>query len=116
MSRIVRYQVDDETGTGPGIGQPASLAAIVNQLEEDIVFGRLHPCQRVIEDDLITRFAAKRHVVRQALADLERMGLIERIPNRGALVRAYGPDEVKQLYVVRDLLETQAACRSFYLI
>jgi DNA-binding GntR family transcriptional regulator len=85
------------------------VAAIVSTLEEDIVFGRAHPRERLIEEELLARFATKRHIVRQAFVELERMGLVDRIPNRGAMVHAYTADQVRQLYSVRDLLETQAA-------
>ncbi|PHK95618.1 GntR family transcriptional regulator [Pseudoroseomonas rhizosphaerae] len=84
-------------------------AAIAAALEEDIVFGRLHTRERLIEEELAERFRATRHTVRQALAELERMRLIERIPHRGALVKAYNPAEVRQLYALREMLETQAA-------
>jgi len=88
---------------------PALLPGIVATLEEDIVFGHLHPRERLIEEELAARFGASRHTIRQALGELERMGLIERIPNRGALVKAYSQAEVEQLYALRVLLETQAA-------
>jgi DNA-binding GntR family transcriptional regulator len=84
-------------------------AVVVAALEEDIVFGRLHPRERLIEDDLMQRFAVKRHVVREVLATLDRMGLIERRRNVGALVRSFAPKEVTELYAVRGLLETEAA-------
>lgn len=84
-------------------------AAIAAALEEDIVFGRLHPRERLIEEELAERFRATRHTIRQALAELERMRLIERIPHRGALVKAYNAEEVRQLYALREMLETQAA-------
>lgn len=82
---------------------------IVQRIEEDIVFGRLHPRERLVEEALAERFGVKRHIVREALADLERRGLIERFRNRGAMVKAYTPDEVEQLYAVRALLETSCA-------
>jgi DNA-binding GntR family transcriptional regulator len=82
---------------------------IVEQLETDIVFGRLHPRERLVEDDLLTRFAAKRHVVRQALVELERMGLVNRARNRGAAVADFTPAAVDQIYGVRRMLETGAA-------
>jgi len=85
------------------------LNPVVASLEQDIVLGRLHPRERLVEDDLMRRFSVKRHVIRQALADLEQMGVVDRIPNRGAMVRVYAAEDIQQLYVVRDLLETQAA-------
>ncbi|HEY0218324.1 MAG TPA: GntR family transcriptional regulator [Afipia sp.] len=87
----------------------ASVTGVVEQIEEDIVLGRLHPRERLIEDELMERFGAKRHVIRQALIDLGRMGVIERVPNRGAQVRSYTADAVRQLYQMREMLETTAA-------
>jgi DNA-binding GntR family transcriptional regulator len=83
----------------------------VAELEEEIVLGRLHPRQRITEDELLERFGLKRHVVREVLATLERMGLVERRRNIGALVRSFTPREVRELYAVRVLLETEAARR-----
>lgn len=85
------------------------LAAITATLEEDIVFGRLHPRERLTEDELMGRFDSKRHAVREVLARLERMGLVERRRNVGALVRSFSSREVAELYAVRALLESEAA-------
>lgn len=84
------------------------LKQVIDQLEEDIVFGRRRPRERLVEDDLVADFGAKKHVIRQALADLERMGLVERIRNKGATVREYTPENVRQIYSVRRLLEAEA--------
>ncbi|PRD40608.1 GntR family transcriptional regulator [Phyllobacterium phragmitis] len=89
-------------------GEEASLE-IASQLEEDIVFGRLHPRERLIEEEISSRFAAKRHVVRQALVELERLGLVDRVRNRGAVVRLYRAEEVEDINAVRELLESHAA-------
>lgn len=88
-----------------------AVARVVAALEEDIIFGRLAPRARLVEDSLMARFEAKRHVVRQALADLARMGVVVKVPNRGALVRDYTLDEVEQIYAVRELLQREAASR-----
>lgn len=87
----------------------ADLRQVVARLEEDIVFGRLHPRERLVEDALMERLGAKRHVVRAALATLERMGLVELRRNVGALVRSFSAREVRELYALRALLECQAA-------
>jgi DNA-binding GntR family transcriptional regulator len=109
MGKVERYHVETNHGTVSESGYPIGVGTIVSALEEDIVFRRAHPRERLIEDELIARFATKRHLVRQAFVGLERMGLVDRIPNRGAMVRVYSADQVRQLYFVRDLLETQAA-------
>ncbi|MEN7527291.1 GntR family transcriptional regulator [Cupriavidus sp. DL-D2] len=100
-----------ETGDESSSTTPDALSAMVAALEEDIVFGRLHPRERLVEDDLMVRFNVKRHVVRDALAAMDRMGLIERRKNVGALVRSFSAQEVKELYEVRTMLETEAARR-----
>lgn len=82
---------------------------VVEALEEDIVFGYLHPRERLVEDELSARFNLKRHVVRQVLQELEQMGLVERRKNIGALVKSYSMKEVLDLYTVREILETNCA-------
>lgn len=83
-----------------------TIRHVVDTLEEEIVLGFLHPRERLVEDELLSRFQLKRHVVRQVLAELERMGLVERKRNVGALVKAYSIEEVRHLYEVRELLES----------
>ena len=56
--------------------RPLSVQGVVERIEEDIVLGRLHPRERLIEDDLMERLGVKRHVIREALLDLERIGVI----------------------------------------
>ena len=106
-AKLSRAAADGETSNSRGDAE--LLKTVVSSLEEDIVLGRLHPRERLIEDELMRRFGVKRHVVRRGLADLERMGVVERVPNRGAMVRAYRADEIQKLYVLRHLLEGHAA-------
>ncbi len=87
------------------------LERVVRALEEDIIFARILPRERLVEDALMARFGAKRHVVRQALTELERMGIVRRIPNKGAVVRDFSIDEVEQIYEMRSVLHERAARR-----
>jgi DNA-binding GntR family transcriptional regulator len=82
---------------------------LVEQLTADILFGRLMPRERLVEDDLIARFGATRHAVRQALVELERLGILVRIPNKGAAVRDFTIEEVGQINGVREILHAKAA-------
>lgn len=88
---------------------PDRARGIAAALEEEIVLGWLMPRERLVEEELAERLDVKRHVVREALAELERVGLVERIPNRGAFVKLLDPAEVRQIYSVREALETLAA-------
>src|SRR5260221_13778243 len=87
--------------------EPAA-AIIAKRLEEDIVLGRRQPRERLVEQDLCDLFQTHRGDVRLALFELEKKGLVERIPNRGALVRGLTPLEVTEIYTVREELEVMA--------
>lgn len=85
---------------------------IVTQIEEGIVFGVYPPGSRLVEDRLRQRFGATRYGLRQALSQLQEMGLVEFIPNRGPQVVEPTPDEIDELYEIRALLESEAAART----
>lgn len=83
-------------------------ASVKTQIEESILLGRLFPRERLIEDDLMEKFGAKRHTVRSALNALQSEGMVEKRKNVGAFVKAYSAKEVRDLYEVRELLERSA--------
>lgn len=86
-----------------------SVQHIVRSLEVDIVLGRLFPRERLVEEQLAKRFETSRHAVRMALLELEIAGLVARQANKGATICEYGPEEVHQLYQMREIVEKQAA-------
>jgi len=98
----------DKSAESTPARQPAIAEVIARCIEEDIVLGRRHPRERLIEQDLCNLFHTHRGDVRLALFELERKGLIERIPNRGAMVRGLAPGEVRAIYAVREELEVMA--------
>jgi DNA-binding GntR family transcriptional regulator len=84
---------------------------VVARLEEAIIFGRLKPRERLVEEELAVRLVTKRHIVRDALIRLERMGIVQRTRNKGAVVRDFAPEEVAHIYEMRELLQEAAARR-----
>lgn len=107
--------VDRPAGRSPRRSTPArrqpavSVDVVVRAIEEDIIFGHLKPRERLVEDTLMERHGAKRHVVRQALAELVRQGIVVHEPNKGCAVREFATDEVEALYDMRALLQAHAA-------
>src|SRR5712672_2104643 len=89
------------------VREPAAVL-IAKRIEEDMVLGRRQPRERLVEQDLCDLFQTHRGDVRLALFELEKKGLVERIPNRGALVRGLTPLEVMEIYAVREELEVMA--------
>jgi DNA-binding GntR family transcriptional regulator len=88
-----------------------AVPALVARISEDILFGRLLPRERLVEDDLIARTGATRHAVRAALQALVRDGLVVHQQNRGAQVRSFSPEEVEEITAVREVLHAEAARR-----
>jgi DNA-binding GntR family transcriptional regulator len=94
------------------VGQADPIAdRIARAIEQEIVFGRLRPGQKLREEELAERFAASRHHVREALVRLQRIGIVTKERNKGAVVRRFTADEVRQVYEVREILQRQAALR-----
>jgi DNA-binding GntR family transcriptional regulator len=62
--------------------------------------------------ELAAQFGISRTPVREALRQLQSGGLIEVVPNRGAVVRVPAPWEVREAYEVRAELESLAARRA----
>ncbi|MGH7118823.1 MAG: GntR family transcriptional regulator [Acetobacteraceae bacterium] len=87
------------------------LAAMVAAVKLDIIFGRLRPRERLIEDEIGARFGASRHLTRSAFAELERLGLVTRRPNKGAIVRDFSVREVEEIYDMRTFLQAEAVRR-----
>ena len=88
--------------------EPSIASLIARKLEEDIVLGRRHPRERLVEQDLCAHFDTHRGDVRLALFELEKKGIVQRIPNRGAIVRDLTPQDVTAIYDVRAELEVMA--------
>lgn len=82
---------------------------VEDALRQAIVDGRFLPGQRLTERELTESLGVSRTLVREALRQLESDGLISVIPNRGAVVRQLSPEEIGDLYAIREVLEGLAA-------
>lgn len=90
---------------------PGNWRRVADALQKDIIFGRLPPTKHVTEEEIMESFGASRHAARRAFEELDRSGLLVRLPNRGARVRSYSAAEVEDLYEIRETLEMRAAMR-----
>src|SRR4051794_10083461 len=75
--------------------------AIVEALRTRIGSHALPPGSRLRESELAHEFGVSRSRIREAFLTLEERGLIERIPNRGAVVLKLDLAMVFHLYEVR---------------
>ena len=101
---------------GPGMGVPgghgASHLPVVAALRARILRGELMPGQRMVEVDLAERLGVSRASVRAALIDLAGEGLVERAPNRGAVVRIVSLAEAIEITECRMALEGLCAAKA----
>jgi DNA-binding GntR family transcriptional regulator len=89
-----------------------STVPVVVALREAIADGEFAPNQRLVEADLSERFGASRGSVRAALLELTTEGLVERVQNRGARVRAVSLAEAIEITEVRMALEGLCAAKA----
>ena len=78
-------------------------------LLQRIVRGELKPGERLVETRIASELGTSQAPVREALRDLELLRMVESEPFRGARVRAFGDDELVEVYPVRAALEELAA-------
>ena len=78
---------------------------IADTLRDEILHGAFAPGQPLRQEELAERFGVSRLPVRDALLRLEAQGLVNVLPNRGAFVVSLTPDEVREIYEMRILLE-----------
>jgi DNA-binding GntR family transcriptional regulator len=87
-------------------------AAAVELIRSAILEGRLPPGHRLKEGELASELGISRTPIREALFVLQAEGLVEATPNRGAAVRSYELDELREMYDLRAVLEGHAARRA----
>jgi DNA-binding GntR family transcriptional regulator len=101
-----------EQGSTVPVSEEAGPRSVVAEIREAIVRGDFVPNQRLVEADLSEQFGASRASVRSALAELATEGLVERVQNRGARVRAVSIDEAVEISEVRMVLEGLCAAKA----
>jgi DNA-binding GntR family transcriptional regulator len=85
---------------------------IYEYLREAIVDGRLKPGERLVERDLAEKFRASRTPIREALRKLEAEEFLEYLPRRGDVVKGVNPEDIEEVYVLREMMEAMAIRRS----
>jgi DNA-binding GntR family transcriptional regulator len=82
--------------------------AIVDSLLRDVFHGRLRAGQHLVTRELADRFGVSHTPIREALISLAGIGVVDLLPNRGAIVRRFTPREIEEVCQVRRALECEA--------
>jgi len=90
--------------------RPGNLSdSVIERLRDAILDGRYVPGQRLIESDLIEDLGSSRGPVREALRRLGAEGVVDLVPNRGAIVKKLSTEALIHLFRIREALEGLAA-------
>ena len=81
---------------------------IRNAIREAIFSGELNPGDRIIETYWAKELGVSQGPVREAIRDLEAMGLVETVPFKGSRVRTLTEKDVRDNYSVRICLESKS--------
>ncbi len=92
----------------PAIPRRSLHDELATRLRDMIVDGALKPAQKVPEARLCERFGVSRTPMREALKVLAAEGLINLVPNRGAVVAKITPQEIEELFPIMGALEALA--------
>jgi DNA-binding GntR family transcriptional regulator len=84
---------------------------VYERLRESLIDRTFTPGEPLREAALVERFGVSKTPIREALVRLEREGLVEIAPYRGARARTYDQADVREFYEVRELLETECVRR-----
>jgi DNA-binding GntR family transcriptional regulator len=83
---------------------------LVGQALIAIIRGDLPGGQWLVEQEMATRFGVSRTPIRETINQLAGFGVVRLYPNRGAQVQPFGPEQLQDIYLVRQILESEA-CR-----
>jgi len=89
-------------------GRPTAQL-IADQLREQIVQGTFRPGQQINESALASQLNTSRGPLREALQRLSQEGILVSHRNRGVFVLELSTDDIKEIYAVREAVESAAA-------
>lgn len=81
---------------------------IRDAIRDAIFAGELRPGERIIETFWAKELGVSQGPVREAIRDLEALGLVETVPFRGSWVRTLSEKDVRDNYSVRICLESKS--------
>ncbi|MDQ3654560.1 MAG: GntR family transcriptional regulator, partial [Chloroflexota bacterium] len=87
---------------------PSLRHDVRTHLRNLILDGTLKPGDRIVESRLARELGISQTPVREALRELEQMGLVVSYPNRGSSVRKVEPQDADEMYTLRAHLEAMA--------
>ena len=91
------------------ISRPMLRDQVKDVVLERIARGQYRPGERLVETAIARELGVSQAPVREALRDLDQLGLVVYEPNRGCSVRRVSPAELRDAFPVRAALEALAS-------
>jgi DNA-binding GntR family transcriptional regulator len=85
---------------------------VLDELRDQILTGRLAPGSMLNESALAAELGVSRLPVREAIRQLESMGLVASVPRKGVRIVAPDPEEAEMVHQIRVVLEILAVRRT----
>lgn len=86
----------------------STVEAVCQTLENDVFSLYYAPGAKITESDLSIRYGVSRNTLREAIARLLSCGLLVKYPNRGVYVREITFEDVREIFHLREILESEA--------
>lgn len=83
--------------------------AVYEQIKSALLDGAFAKGERLVEHDIAEKLQVSRTPVREALKRLESEGLLEALPRQGLIVKSHNEEEIREIYMIREALESLAA-------
>lgn len=80
---------------------------VTGRLLVDVFKGRFRSGQRLVMQQIADHYQVSPTPVRESLVALANLGIVERLPHRGAVVRPFGPQQVREIGQIRRMLEVE---------
>ena len=85
---------------------------VYERLRRRIIEGELRPGLPINEADFAREHSVSKTPIREALRQLERDGLVENVPGRGSTISHIRPQDIREVFELREIIETGAAKRA----
>ncbi len=108
-ARAVLKSASDAQGGVTRITRVTLHDAVVDQIRDMIIDGRLMPGSRIFEGQVGTALGVSRTPLREAIKTLASEGLVEIVPSKGAVVRRFTEHDIREILEVLKAIEQAAA-------
>lgn len=89
-----------------------TASRIYSSIKEQIINGHYAPGERLTEQSIAAEFSTSRTPVREAMRQLVADGFADFKPNSGTSVRRWTPEQMREIFELRVLLESEIASQA----